>query len=110
AFVLLVGAGLMLRTVFQLTHVDPGFNTENLLTMRFTLPGKTYDEPRRLIFFRECLARVEALPGVRSAALTLSLPIDGSNWNSVFIVGDKPVPPRAELPSAAFTPISPSFF
>ncbi|HYH85421.1 MAG TPA: FtsX-like permease family protein, partial [Pyrinomonadaceae bacterium] len=65
---------------------------------------------RRHTFYGECLARVEAVPGVRSAALTLSLPIDGSNWNSVFIVGDKPVPARGDLPSAAFTPISAGYF
>src|SRR5262249_12407477 len=58
----------------------------------------------------ESITRVEALPGVRAAALTLSLPIDGSNWNSVFIAADKPVPPRAELPSSAFTPTSPNYF
>ncbi|MCI0490971.1 MAG: ABC transporter permease [Blastocatellia bacterium] len=110
ALVLLVGAGLMLRTVFQLTRVDPGFNAENLLTMQFSLPGNTYNAERRRVFYGECLSRVGALPGVRAAALTLSLPIDGSNWSSVFITGDKPVPPRAELPSADFTPVSANYF
>jgi putative ABC transport system permease protein len=110
AFVLLIGAGLMLRTVFQLMRVEPGFNAENLLTMKFILPQKNYDEARRRAFHNESLSRVAALPGVRSATYTLSLPIDGSNWNSVFILGDKPVPPRAELPSSAFTPVSSNYF
>jgi putative ABC transport system permease protein len=77
--------------------------------VQFVLP-KGYDQPRRRVFYDECLTRVQALPGVRSAAMTLSLPIDGSNWNSVFIVGDQPVPPRAELPSSAFTPVSATYF
>jgi predicted permease len=110
ALMLLIGAGLMLRTVGQLTRVDPGFDAENLLTAGFTLPSTRYPEERRNPFFDECLTRIRALPGVQSAALTLSLPIDGSNWNSVFIVGDKPLPPRAELPSAAMTPVSAGFF
>ncbi len=110
SLVLLIGAGLMLRTVYRLTHVDPGFATENLLTMQLNLPRTAYDEPRLQGFYNECLTRLEALPGVRAAALTLSLPIDGSNWNSVFIAADKPVPPRAQLPSSAFTPVSANYF
>jgi putative ABC transport system permease protein len=110
ALVLLIGAGLMMRTVLQLTRVDPGFDTDRLLTMRFILPENVYTEDRRRVFYRDCLERVESLPGVRSAALTLSLPIDGSYWNSIFIVADKPVPPREELPSAAFTPVSANYF
>ena len=53
---------------------------------------------------------MRSLPGVSSAALTFALPIDGSQWNSIFIVADKPVPPRPQLPSAAFTPVSQGFF
>jgi putative ABC transport system permease protein len=110
SLVLLVGAGLMLRTVYELTQVDPGFEAENLLTMQFNLPRTAYDGPHQQGFYSECLTRIEALPGVRAAALTLSLPIDGSNWNSVFIAADKPVPPRAQLPSSAFTPVSANYF
>ncbi len=110
ALVLLVGAGLMLRTLQRLTRVDPGFNAANLLTLQFTLPGRVYNRERRLEFFRDCRARIEALPGVRSAAFAMSLPIDGSSWNSPFIVADKPVPPPGELPFAAFTPASANYF
>jgi putative ABC transport system permease protein len=110
SLVLLIGAGLMLRTVSQLTRVNPGFNAEKLLTMQLTLSGNIYDPQHRRVFYNECLTRVQAVQGVRSAALTLSLPIDGSNWNSVFIVGDQPVPPRVELPSSAFTPVSANYF
>ena len=110
SLVLLIGAGLMLRTVYELVHVDPGFASENLLIMQMNLPRTSYDEARRRVFYNECVTRVESLPGVRAAGLTLSLPIDGSNWNSVFIAADKPVPPRPQLPSSAFTPVSANYF
>jgi putative ABC transport system permease protein len=110
ALVLLVGAGLMLRTLQQLTHVDPGFNAENLLTTQFSLSGKSDNEEQRLAFFRECLTRIEVLPGVRSAAFVMSLPIAGSNWNSPFIVADQTLPMPDQAPSAAFTPVSARYF
>ncbi|HEX2490388.1 MAG TPA: ABC transporter permease, partial [Blastocatellia bacterium] len=86
ALVLLIGAGLTLRTLYRLTRVDTGFNAENLLTVQFSLPGRTYNIERRLAFFRECRARIEALPGVSSAAFAMSLPNAGYNWGSTFIV------------------------
>ncbi len=110
ALVLLIGAGLMLRTLQQLTHVNPGFNAENLLTLRFALPAEAYNTERRLAFFRECRMRLEALPGVRSASFVMSLPIEGSAWDSPFIVADKPVPQPGAFPYASFTPISANYF
>jgi predicted permease len=110
ALVLLVGAGLLVRSMVRVLNVDPGFDPENLLTMRLQLAGQAYNDQRRRAFHDECLARVGALPGVRAAAITLSLPIDGSWWNSVFIAADKPVPPRPELPSSAYTPVSANYF
>jgi putative ABC transport system permease protein len=110
SLVLLVSAGLMLRTVHRLTQVDPGFAPENLLTMLLNLPQNAYDEPHLQAFYNESITRIESLPGVRAAGLTLSLPIYGSNWDSYFIVADKPAPPRADLPSSAFTPVSSSYF
>jgi putative ABC transport system permease protein len=110
AVILLTGAGLMMRTMQRLTAVDTGFDPSNLLTLRLSLEGDGWSAPRRVVFYDELLGRVRALPGVADAALTLSLPIAGSEWGSVFMVGDKPVPLRAELPSAAFTPVSPRYF
>jgi putative ABC transport system permease protein len=111
ALVLLAGAGLMVRTLQRLTSVDTGFAPDHLLTERFILSGPTWREPaKRAAFLDQVLARVRSVPSVTSAALADSLPIDGSQWNSFFIVRDKPVPPRALLPSAAFTPVSDGFF
>jgi putative ABC transport system permease protein len=110
ALVLLVGAGLMLRTLQQLTRVDPGFDAANLLTLRFQLPNNISDNERRLAFFRECRTRLEAQPGVRSASFVMSLPLQGASWNLPFMVADQSVPPADGLPHAAFIPISANFF
>src|ERR1051325_10971589 len=110
ALVLLVGAGLMLRTLQQLTRVDLGFDATNLLTLRFQLPNNISNNERRLAFFRECHMRLEALPGVRSASFVMSLPLQGASWNLPFMVADRPVPTSDGLPHAAFIPISANFF
>ncbi|MGH9935376.1 MAG: ABC transporter permease [Blastocatellia bacterium] len=110
ALVLLVGAGLLVRSMARVLSVDPGFNPDNLLTMGISLPGEAYTAPRRIAFYDDCLARISALPGVRSAALTLSLPINGSQWGSIFIAADKPVPPRGQLPNTEMIPVSANYF
>jgi putative ABC transport system permease protein len=110
ALVLLTGAGLMMRTLQELTHVDTGIRTDHLLTARLQLAGEQYTGARRVGFYTDLLTRLRALPGATNAALTYSLPIDGSNWNSIFIVADQPVPERGKLPSAAFTPVSAGYF
>ena len=110
ALMLLTGAGLMMRTLQELTRVDTGIRTDHLLTTRFMLAGSQWTLPKRQVFYADLLSRVRALPGVTNAALAFSLPIDGSQWNSIFVVADKPVPERAKLPSAAFTPVSAGYF
>jgi putative ABC transport system permease protein len=111
ALILLAGCGLMARTMLHLNAVDTGFRPDHLLTGRVILSGTAWDSAdRRIAFYGAVLARLREVPGVTGAALTLSLPIEGSNWGSVFTVRDKPVPPRAELPASAFVPTSPGYF
>ena len=70
SLLLLVGASLMIRTVFALEQVQLTFDPHSILTVRVPLPEKQYDTPeRRVAFFTELLARVDALPGVRAAGL-----------------------------------------
>jgi putative ABC transport system permease protein len=106
ALVLLVGAGLLTRSMARLLGIDPGFNTENLLTMRLNLRSEAYTVPRRLSLYDESLARLGALPGARGAAITRSLPIDGSDWSSAFRAADKPSP----FGYAALSSISANYF
>jgi len=107
AVVLLTGAGLMARTVVGLVRVDPGFRPEGVLTGWLELPAKGYPDARRVAFVDDLLARLEALPGVASAGVAgSSLPLLGSTWQSIFLVGGRPVPERADLPSATIVPAS----
>jgi len=109
AFTLLAGAGLMVRTMSNLLAIDPGFDAERFLSAQVSLPVTRYAPERRQAFYDAALERIRAIPGISSAAFTLSLPVQGSNWNSVFIVSDQPVPSREVLPSAAFTPVTPIY-
>jgi putative ABC transport system permease protein len=77
ALVLLVGAGLMIRSLQQLQAVDPGFDSERLLTMRFSLPPQKYPRERIGAFNQELRERLRALPGVQAAALSSDLPLSG---------------------------------
>jgi putative ABC transport system permease protein len=83
ALILLTGAGLMIRTLGRLTGVDTGFRADHLLTMRLVLPANYEDHAKRITIVNDLIARTRALPGVVQTAVGLSLPIDGSNWNSV---------------------------
>lgn len=110
ALILLTGAGLMIRTMQQLGSVDTGVEIENVATLRFTISNAEWNAARRRAFIEELETRARALPGVEDVALALSLPIEGSNWGSIFILGDRPVPAPRDLPSAAFSPVTPGYF
>jgi putative ABC transport system permease protein len=110
AIVLLTGAGLTMRTLQAITRLDSGFQTDHLLTLRVMLAGEQWTEPRRLNFFGDLATKLRAVPGVAKAALAYSLPIDGSQWNSVFVAADKTVAVRAETPAAAFSPVGTGYF
>jgi predicted permease len=110
ATLLLIGAGLLIRSLFELTRVDPGFRPDRLLTMNVGLPYTRYDGEARISFLRQLEERLSGLPGVHAATVGLTLPMKGSSWSSVFTVGDRPVPERSELPSTLFTPVALGYF
>ena len=112
ALVLLVGAGLLIRTFIALSQVDLGLEPHNVLTMRIALLGPKYQErSRQTEFFRQLLQKLGSLPGVTSAAVIDGggLAPDGGNGDAFMIVG-RPVPPPSELPDAVFRVISPDYF
>ncbi len=79
ALVLLSGAGLMMKSLVQMNDIDPGVRTQNVLTMDLSLPEVKYPDASGItLFFRDALERIEALPGVRSAGITTTLPLQGS--------------------------------
>ncbi len=94
AVVLLIGAGLMLRSFWMLSGANPGFDPENVLTLEISLPSDKYSEPRqRADFFRRLLDRVGSLAGVEAAGV--STPLLGG-WQTSFYVEGTPVPPPGE--------------
>jgi putative ABC transport system permease protein len=92
--VLLIGAGLMIKSFVRLLDVSPGFNAENLLTMNISLTGSKYREtPDRMAFFQQAIQRINSSPGVQGAATVLGLPLGGVGSRYFQIEGRPPQPP-----------------
>jgi putative ABC transport system permease protein len=110
SLMLLVGAGLLLRSFVQVLTVDKGFDAEQLLTASISLSPTKYDKPEpQGLFFQQFLARVKSVPGVEGAAIISALPLATDNVNGgVGIVGHT-YPPH-ELPNAEKSIISPDYF
>ena len=110
ALVLLVGAGLMLRSFSQLHQVKTGFDAENVLTMRVQLPSAKYAEPQqRADFFKRAEERLAALPGVKSVGAINYLPLTGVATSTSFNLASKPLPP-SESPATEIRPVTPGYF
>jgi putative ABC transport system permease protein len=111
AVVLLVSAGLLIRSFQQLNQVDVGFNPDNVLTMRMVLPMPKYAKPEaRRAFYDELLRRVEGLPGVESAGVITFMPLSFSGMKFSFSVEGRTNPSDTNLPFAFFRVISPDYF
>ena len=94
AVVLLVGAGLMLRSFGSLRRVNPGYRTSNILTMRLQLPNTKYrNDEQRIRFFREAISRIQEVPGVQSAGAISYLPLSGLGAGTGFTIEGQPPPP-----------------
>jgi len=107
SLVLLIGAGLMIRTLWQLRNVQPGFDSGNVLTMTVAVPRNHFPTPSmEANFFQEVLQRVKALPGVQEAGLIDSLPLDGSGSHQPFSIEGRPLLPMADQPEVDVRVIS----
>ncbi len=101
ALVLLIGAGLLIKSFLQLQRGDLGLDPKNVLTAQVVLPQYKYqDEERRRAFVRDCIARFEALPGVQSVGATNFLPLTGFWGTNSFTVEGQPAPPPGQEPEA----------
>jgi len=98
SLVLLVGAGLLVRTFLSLLKTNPGFSAENVLTMNLVLPVTKYkDTAVRATFFADLVQRVKSIAGVESAAAVSNIPLGGSNASDSFLIEGAPEPaPGAE--------------
>jgi putative ABC transport system permease protein len=99
AIVLLVGAGLLLKSFQKLQEVDPGFRPENLLTMQISLPSTKYREPSQIdSFFQQALEKIRSLPGVESAGISTSVPMSGANSAGSFTIEGRTIAPGEMAP------------
>jgi predicted permease len=111
ALVLLVGAGLLIRTFAALRAFDPGFDPRGVLSLVVSLSGSEESAPgRRAAFFQETLERLRALPGVEDAGAINHLPLGGDLWGHGFHVRGRPLPEPGERPSAAYRVVLPGYF
>ena len=110
AVVLLVGAGLMMKSLFRLLQTNVGFKTENLLTMGVVLPPAKYTEPNQLINFNDQIQeRVRSLPGVSNAGAVDILPVNAGNTTRFYVDGD-PVPEPGKEIEANSRVVSDTYF
>ena len=99
ALVLLVGAGLLVRSFMELLNVRPGFDPSRTVTMRVSLPHSRYPEDAQYVqFFKRLFARIDALPGVEASGATSFLPLVGLGSATGFEIVGKPAPPRGNEP------------
>jgi putative ABC transport system permease protein len=118
AMVLLVGAGLLIRSLSRLAQVDPGYDPRNVLTMSLQLPPARYPMPKvwpilkwpqAANFQERLLEKVKARPGVESAALAYSTPASAS-WTTRMTIVGRPEPPPGEQDEMHFRPVSEEYF
>jgi putative ABC transport system permease protein len=102
AIVLGIGAGLMLRTLWNLQHVDPGFRPENVLAFRLQTTSKPMTLPQGLQYFEQVLERVRTLPSVTHVGAIQHLPMSGYNWTAQVWRPEQPPAPGAARPTTVW--------
>ncbi|MBI3653576.1 MAG: ABC transporter permease [Acidobacteria bacterium] len=111
AVILLIGAGLMLKSFLQLQNVDPGFKSAEVLTLRVSLPVSKYaTAPQWAATLQQILQRLETMPGVKSVGAISTLPLSGDNIVFDFAIAEHPLAQTSDKPSATFNAISPNYF
>jgi putative ABC transport system permease protein len=110
AVVLLVGAGLMMKSLFRLLQTNVGFNPENVMTMTVVLPPAKYTDPNQQINFNDQLReRVQSLPGVSGAGTVNILPLNAGNTTRFYVEGD-PIPEPGKETEANIRTVSDDYF
>jgi predicted permease len=111
SLMLLVGAGLLVRSFLTLRGVDPGVSPAHVVTMQLSLPWNKYGKlDQRLSLYQQLLARVEGVPGVESAALASSLPPDMHSISDNFSIEGRPPQPDSKLPVGDYILVTPDYF
>jgi len=111
SLVLLSGAGLMIRSFWNLSVVNSGFDPHNVLSMTVNVGSSPYAAPeKRALLFRETLDRVAAVPGVKTVSGINHLPLAGDQWGFGFQIEGQPIPTPGNEPSAVFRLAFPGYF
>ena len=109
--VLLVGAGLMIRSFYRLENVNPGFSYENLTSFTVSLPQKKYPtEVERSAFFNQLLQNLRSLPGVQHVGAASGLPLGNNGWQTSFMIDGRPKPPPQDAPLMEACTVTPDYF
>lgn len=120
ALVVLISAGLVLKSFQRLLHVDAGFDPDNVLTFRVDLPQSYSTDhdptrdgapPRLAAFFQQLLQQFESLPGVKAAGIISDLPLQGERWSKQISFTDRPAPASLDdVPSVQYRPVGGHYF
>jgi macrolide transport system ATP-binding/permease protein len=110
SLVVLIGGGLVLRTLQQLQTMNPGFNPQNALIMSFDVGLQGYDRAHGEQFYRHLVERVESLPGVKSTAITSYIPLSLNYNSSTIFVEGQPAERGANVPTAMVGQVGPRYF
>ena len=109
--VLLVGAGLLIRSLQRLQAVDPGFQPSEIITLTVSLPRQHYPQPRQWsAFFNQLDQQFVSLPGVQGVGAAIPLPLSGSSINLAYAVEGRPALSNAQAPTAEYAAINPDYF
>jgi putative ABC transport system permease protein len=106
---LLIGAGLLIRSMNRLSHVDLGLDPDHVLTANFDLSQTRYNADQQDRFYTQLLNELKALPGVTSVSSTGQLPLANDDWSISFNILERPLP-KGQQPAAGFYDVSPGFF
>lgn len=113
ALVLVIGAGLLLRSLYSLRHVDPGFRAENVLTLSLALPDTTYPDSNSAKierFFDDLNQKLERISGVKAAGASTSLPIANvGGWGKNFTVEERPAAQVSNVPLIQYRQVTPHY-
>ncbi|HEX8144505.1 MAG TPA: ABC transporter permease [Pyrinomonadaceae bacterium] len=111
SLILLVGAGLMIRSFVHLISSNLGINPNNVLTMELSIPRLKYpEEQHRINFYQELVGRIRNLPGVEQAAAVNYVPMGRSSSSADFHVEGPPAPPKGKEPFADYQVVTPQYF
>jgi putative ABC transport system permease protein len=109
ALILLVSAGLLIRSLIRLQDVNPGFDPHNVMTASLDLPDAKYSDLKKAEFFRELIPQLQAIPGVQSAAAVFPLPMSGDEIRTSFQIEGRPVA-KSDEPHTSVRCVTPNYF